>query len=58
MVTAKHVIQRIKLPPEIWTRLRREARRRHCSISALVAAVVRRDLEDRRIRLRKGGEAA
>ncbi len=42
---AKPVIKRVKLPLKTCMKLRREARRQQCSVSALVACAVRRDLD-------------
>ena len=47
-VRARHVIKRVQLPLPVCRRLQREARRRHCSVSALVIAAVRRDLREGR----------
>jgi hypothetical protein len=41
-----HVIKRVKLPLKTCARLKREARRQRCSVSALVASALRRDLEE------------
>ncbi|HWA08152.1 MAG TPA: hypothetical protein VG838_01665 [Opitutaceae bacterium] len=54
----KRVIKRVKLPLKTCARLRREARGRSCSISALVAAAVRRDLEEKRELQARGGKTS
>ena len=43
---AKHVINRVKLPLKTCVSLKREARRQRCSVSALVAGALRRDLQE------------
>jgi hypothetical protein len=45
-MSAKHVIKRVKLPLKTCVRLKREARRQRCSVSALVASALRRDLDE------------
>jgi hypothetical protein len=55
-VGAKSVIKRVKLPAKTCTRLQHEARKRRCSISALVANAVLRDLEEREKNLKRKDE--
>ena len=52
------MIKRLKLPLATCALLKREARRRRCSVSALVASVLRRDLAGNApVRLPNGGES-
>jgi hypothetical protein len=46
-MSAKCVIKRLKLPLKMCARLKREARRQRCSVSALVAGALRRDLDEK-----------